>query len=420
MNVLVKNQRHSTVFLFFLCLHCAVQGKPVDSASTLLFRRGLKHSFFSFLPVDLKLWFSTCGSKNLAEFSKTTYPQEAGNLIDFPKDTIPVPAGFTQKLFSVSKHGVQKQRSAGIAVAVRNTNSFLPATTDNNWQLVESGPVQSQGLRVASDTATPLNGCGAVSLIGAPTSLQINNALHTIDWTYSSGFDLPELYEYTLDGGTLYQPVTEKPLLLGNSDFASGQIGVRVKAGPGNYKSETLYTTIALVVAPENLLPHSNFTFGFPFYLYNCATNPTKKITSPVSDPGTYYQNDLTGSVAEIRLFQFPLKAEQTVTYSMYVKPVNVDIVALNVAVGGTLAEATFKLSTGTVSSLFNANGSVTTVAGYAGWYRVSLTFTSSTTMTDAKLRILFPETTTTNLKSFYLAGAQLNRGLTSTTFVAK
>jgi hypothetical protein len=105
----------------------------------------------------------------------------------------------------------------------------------------------------------------------------------------------------------------------------------------------------------------------------------------------------------------------------MYVKPVTIDTLTLKVhsSVGGPMSEITFKLSTRAVVSYLNGNGSITAVDGQSGWYRVAFTYVSSTN-TSGILRILFPETTSNLQSVFYLAGAQLNRGVTSGTFVAK
>jgi hypothetical protein len=263
---------------------------------------------------------------------------------------------------------------------------------------------------------------GTVHALAAPTNPVTDDEKDTFDWTYCRGYTSPELYEYTLDGGTLYQPVTAKPQPVGNTAYPAGQVGVRVRASATNDQSATLFNEVAFLVASENLLPYSDFGFGFPFYLYNCSHESAKNIPSPVKDPGTYYKSSANGAQTEIRVFQYPNRNGEAFTYSMYIKPVTIDSVILKVygSAGGPMSEVTLQLSKRKVVSNSNASGSVDIVSNNSnGWYRVSFTYVSSTN-TSGILRILFPETASNQQKTFYLAGAQLNRGTTSGIFVAK
>lgn len=84
---------------------------------------------------------------------------------------------------------------------------------------------------------------GSVSMTtpATPTNPITDDTNNTFNWTFSGGYNNISFYEYTLNGGTTYQDVTVKPIVVGNVQKATGQVGVRVKAGVTNYASATLF-----------------------------------------------------------------------------------------------------------------------------------------------------------------------------------
>lgn len=84
----------------------------------------------------------------------------------------------------------------------------------------------------------------------APTLPITNDENNTFDWTYSPSYTTPNLYEFTLNGGTTWATVTTKPISVGNVAKAIGQVGVRVKASGTNSVSAALYNTSAFTTSP--------------------------------------------------------------------------------------------------------------------------------------------------------------------------
>ena len=79
----------------------------------------------------------------------------------------------------------------------------------------------------------------------------VNNTARTFDWTNSTGYNALSDYEYTLNGGTTYQQVTAKPIVVGDGAYAAGQVGVRVKAIGSSSFSDTLFDVIGFTEKPE-------------------------------------------------------------------------------------------------------------------------------------------------------------------------
>ncbi|MCM3700252.1 PA14 domain-containing protein [Paenibacillus macerans] len=63
----------------------------------------------------------------------------------------------------------------------------------------------------------------------APTAPVVDDARNTFGWTVVPGYDEPSAYEYSVDGGKTWQPVTAKPQPVGDHDYPAGTVLVRVK-----------------------------------------------------------------------------------------------------------------------------------------------------------------------------------------------
>lgn len=79
----------------------------------------------------------------------------------------------------------------------------------------------------------------------APTAGVVDDDNDTFDWTNNPLFTALGDYEYTLNGGSSYNTVTAKPIVVGDIDKAIGQVGVRVKAAGAAPASATLYNASA-------------------------------------------------------------------------------------------------------------------------------------------------------------------------------
>lgn len=85
-----------------------------------------------------------------------------------------------------------------------------------------------------------------------PTNLVVNNANKTLDWTNSVGHNTSQ-HEYSLNysTGRVWQPVTSKPIQVGNVTIAPGDIAVRVKAAGSNPASTPAIATTGFTYMME-------------------------------------------------------------------------------------------------------------------------------------------------------------------------
>lgn len=64
----------------------------------------------------------------------------------------------------------------------------------------------------------------------APTNPNVNDSNNTFGWSNVSGYSSITNYEYTVNGGTTWNTCTANPQPVGDENYASGRVGVRVKA----------------------------------------------------------------------------------------------------------------------------------------------------------------------------------------------
>ncbi|MFA0095336.1 DUF1566 domain-containing protein [Vibrio splendidus] len=87
----------------------------------------------------------------------------------------------------------------------------------------------------------------------APTLPIIDDAENTFAWTEVTKFAGNDFYEYSLDRGLTFSPVTSNPQAVPDETFAKGQVCVRVKAGtdPQHDPGETLCSDKPYSVTPD-------------------------------------------------------------------------------------------------------------------------------------------------------------------------
>lgn len=87
----------------------------------------------------------------------------------------------------------------------------------------------------------------------APTSPIVDDAENTFAWTDVEGFTGSNFYEYSLDRGITFTPVTSNPQAIPDEAFAKEQICVRVKAGtdPQHDPGEALCSDKGYSVTPS-------------------------------------------------------------------------------------------------------------------------------------------------------------------------
>ncbi|MFW7524666.1 DUF1566 domain-containing protein [Vibrio ostreicida] len=84
----------------------------------------------------------------------------------------------------------------------------------------------------------------------APKASMVNDAEDRFDWKLVTNYDNLEHYEYSLDYGVSYRPVTSKPQVIGNDAFEAGQICIRVAALMGGAVGDSLCSDQAFTVRP--------------------------------------------------------------------------------------------------------------------------------------------------------------------------
>ncbi|MEZ8290087.1 DUF1566 domain-containing protein [Vibrio sp. 10N.237.312.B06] len=174
-----------------------------------------------------------------------------------------------------------------------NDPSFYEINLGNGWQDVTalpylvgnvSLPANTISVRVKSNAldARPAGVPLVISSVFtrsenqpiAPTSPIVDDAENTFAWTDVEGFTGSDFYEYSLDRGITFTPVTSNPQAIPDETFAKGQICVRVKAGtdPQHDPGEALCSdkgysvTPSMPAAPTSPISHDGLdTFDWTF-----------------------------------------------------------------------------------------------------------------------------------------------------------
>lgn len=134
-----------------------------------------------------------------------------------------------------------------------NPSDYELRIESGSWQTVSAKPVIVEDrdyaigdleVRVKSD---PVTGRLAGQILSnqvaltkqpdapvAPSGLVVDDSADTLDWSFVSGFDGFAFYEWSLDSGSNWSPVTAKPINVGDIAKSAGEIKLRVKANSSN------------------------------------------------------------------------------------------------------------------------------------------------------------------------------------------
>lgn len=81
-------------------------------------------------------------------------------------------------------------------------------------------------------------------LSSPPTSISYNEDARRIDFVFNPAFNNISDYQYTLDGGVTWLPLTNKPLGINpENGYLSNSVGIRVKETDNNYASDPIFYT---------------------------------------------------------------------------------------------------------------------------------------------------------------------------------
>ncbi|GIO14071.1 hypothetical protein J19TS2_36260 [Cohnella xylanilytica] len=118
-----------------------------------------------------------------------------------------------------------------------NWSAYVPVTAgQEDYQYVVPGTDSRISYEFAvravdkrdNSVASIVNTTG--TLPAAPTDPSVDDGHNAFGWTNVPGYSDLADYEYSLDGGANWQPVTANPQPVGDAGYAAGQVMVRVKA----------------------------------------------------------------------------------------------------------------------------------------------------------------------------------------------
>lgn len=140
----------------------------------------------------------------------------------------------------------------------------------SGWQDASANPYQIGNVNIPANTiqlrvkANPIDGrpAGKSLVVSsafnkvlnkpvAPTLPVINDADNILNWTNVDGYPNAEQYEYSLDSGISYRPVTSKPQAIPDEAFKVGQVCVRIKASDDDAVGENLCSDKVFTVTPS-------------------------------------------------------------------------------------------------------------------------------------------------------------------------
>nr|WP_275664499.1 DUF1566 domain-containing protein [Vibrio tubiashii] len=140
----------------------------------------------------------------------------------------------------------------------------------SGWQELTSNPYVVGNVNLNANTirvrvkANPIDGrpAGAELLItqaftkvldkpAAPTLPLVDDANNQFGWTVVAGYDQPNLYELSIDGGQSFQAVTTNPLSIPDNNYNVGKVCVRVKANASNTVGSLLCNDKLYTVTPN-------------------------------------------------------------------------------------------------------------------------------------------------------------------------
>ncbi|MFA0222912.1 DUF1566 domain-containing protein [Vibrio splendidus] len=178
-------------------------------------------------------------------------------------------------------------------VAGYNDPSFYEINLGNGWQDVTALPYLVGNVSLPANTisvgvksnALDARPAGVPLVISsaftrsenqpvAPTSPIVDDAENTFAWTNVEGFTGSNSYEYSLDRGITFTPVTSNPQAIPDEIFSKGQVCVRVKAesdplhdpGEALCSDKSYSVTPSMPPAPTSPVSHDGLdTFDWTF-----------------------------------------------------------------------------------------------------------------------------------------------------------
>lgn len=123
---------------------------------------------------------------------------------------------------------------------------LVPATGYTFKLIREVAGVQSTPVIITATTQ-------ATAAPNPPFNLVTDDNADTVNWEDQAGMSALSNKEYTTNGGSTYNPVTAKPLVIGNVKELAGQVGIRYKANGSVPASTTAYAGAFTAVTDQLL-----------------------------------------------------------------------------------------------------------------------------------------------------------------------
>jgi hypothetical protein len=161
-------------------------------------------------------------------------------------------------------------------------------------------------------------------------------------------------------------------------------------------------------VCPWNLLQYSEQIDNAVWTKFSPTSVTADTTTAP---NGTATADTISTSATAVIRQTVTLNANETYTYSIYVKKISYDFFGFQSLISGTGIKSVFDLSNGTVTSQGSGHtASIESVGN--GWYRCIITFNVGSSASN--IFDLAADGTSATLRTFYAWGAQTNIGSTA------
>jgi hypothetical protein len=161
-------------------------------------------------------------------------------------------------------------------------------------------------------------------------------------------------------------------------------------------------------VCPWNMLQYSEQIDNGVWTKFSPTSVTADTTTAP---NGTTTADTISTSATAVIRQSVTLSANETYTYSIYVKKISYDFFGFQSLISGTGVKSVFDLSNGTVTSQGSGHtASIESVGN--GWYRCIITFNVGSSASN--IFDLAADGTSATLRTFYAWGAQLNIGSTA------
>jgi hypothetical protein len=161
-------------------------------------------------------------------------------------------------------------------------------------------------------------------------------------------------------------------------------------------------------VCPWNMLQYSEQIDNGVWTKFSPTSVTADTTTAP---NGTATADTISTSATAVIRQSITLNANETYTYSIYVKKISYDFFGFQSLISGTGVKSVFDLSNGTVTS--QGSGHTTLIESVGnGWYRCIITFNVGSSASN--IFDLAADGTSATLRTFYAWGAQTNVGSTA------